>query len=898
MVKIIVDGKEFEVDESHNLLEALLALGEDLPYFCWHPELGSVGACRQCAVVQYMNPDDERGRIVMSCMTPVIEGAIFSVRREQAADFRTSVIENLMVSHPHDCPVCEEGGECHLQDMTVMTGHRDRKYRHLKTTFENQYLGPFIGHEMNRCITCYRCVRYYQDYAGGDDLAAFASRDRVYFGRAEDGVLENEFAGNLVEVCPTGVFTDKTLAEHYTRKWDLSSSPAICQGCAVGCNIFVSERYGELRRIHNRYHGEINGYFLCDRGRFGGQYVNSENRIPNCGRKTSESTFTAIESTAAVDEIARLAKDASRVIGIGSARASVEANYALRQLVGSENYYSGLDQHEAAAAQLHLQALRSNVAIASLTEVEASDAVVILGEDTTNHAPRLALSLRQASRTRAKELAESSHIPLWHDAAVRTLAQDTRSPVYVITPGGDRLDDVGIPVRLSRAQIAATGFALAHALDATYPGAESDLTLVAQMAEVLRNAKRPLIVSGSSLKDRRIIEAALNVAAALTKINDQTRLALSGDESNPLLPALMAEQNLPGADEVQDVVIVLENDLHRRQGHDDLARMLANIKHLITIDHSDTFTASASDYVLPAATFAEAEGTYINNEGRAQRSYGAFRPAGDISASWQWLTAIAAACDKPAVANIDALLAACAAEIPSLAGIISAAPDAQFRDHGLKVSRMTHRYSGRTAMLADISVHEPQQPADEQSALAYSMEGVSASAPSSMQPYTWSPGWNSNQAISKFQDEIGGHLRNGDPGSLLFATGGETLPVFEPASGSVTETDLVPAHHIFATDEMTARSPAMASVAPRPFAQMNEKTAAGYGVTGGDGLRCQAGEFALSMQVVIDNRVADNSVLCLLDNRSVSLFLDKPEIARDPDWTPQGETDVIISDRT
>ncbi len=113
-----------------------------------------------------------------------------------------------------------------------MAGHTARRYRGRKRTFENQYLGPFLNHEMNRCITCYRCVRFYRDYAGGDDLAAFGSRDRMYFGRAADGVLENPFAGNLVEVCPTGVFTDKPASKSYTRKWDLQSAPSICPGCA------------------------------------------------------------------------------------------------------------------------------------------------------------------------------------------------------------------------------------------------------------------------------------------------------------------------------------------------------------------------------------------------------------------------------------------------------------------------------------------------------------------------------------------------------------------------------------------------------------------------------------------------------------------------------------------
>ncbi len=214
MPTIIIDGKEFEVSEGRNVLQAALDHNLDLPYFCWHPAMGSVGACRLCAVKQYRDETDETGQLTMGCMTPAIDGARVSIADPEAARFRRSVIEWLMINHPHDCPVCDEGGECHLQDMTIMTGHAQRRYRGRKRTYRNQYLGPFIHHEMNRCIQCYRCVRFYNDHAGGNDLGVFASRDRVYFGRTEDGVLESPFAGNLVEVCPTGVFTDKTSRRH------------------------------------------------------------------------------------------------------------------------------------------------------------------------------------------------------------------------------------------------------------------------------------------------------------------------------------------------------------------------------------------------------------------------------------------------------------------------------------------------------------------------------------------------------------------------------------------------------------------------------------------------------------------------------------------------------------
>src|SRR5271157_3489445 len=277
---LTIDGKRYEVEaEGKNLLAVSLSLGLNLPYFCWHPVLHSVGACRQCAVKLFKDAADTRGRIVMSCMTPVQDGMRLSVEDPEARAFRGEITEWLMVNHPHDCPICDEGGECHLQDMTVMTGHVYRRYRFTKRTYNNQYLGPFVNHEMNRCIQCYRCVRFYRDYAGGRDFDVFAAHNHVYFGRHEDGVLENEFSGNLVEICPTGVFTDKTFKRHYSRKWDLQTAPSVCVHCGVGCNTIAGERYGSLRRMQNRYNGAVNGYFLCDRGRYGYEFVNAERRI-------------------------------------------------------------------------------------------------------------------------------------------------------------------------------------------------------------------------------------------------------------------------------------------------------------------------------------------------------------------------------------------------------------------------------------------------------------------------------------------------------------------------------------------------------------------------------------------------------------------------------------------
>ena len=390
MATVYVDNKPYSMNPDENLLHGCLSQGLKLPYFCWHPALGSVGACRQCAVKQFRDEHDAHGRIVMSCMTPATEGTRISIADPEVVAFRAGIIEGLMLNHPHDCPVCDEGGECHLQDMTVMAGHNYRRYEFDKRTFRNQNLGPLVNHEMNRCIQCYRCVRYYRDYAGGNDLNAFASRNQVFFGRSDDGVLENEFSGNLVEICPTGVFTDKTLKRHYARKWDQQFAPSVCVHCALGCNTDAGERYGTLRRIINRYNHEVNGYFLCDRGRFGYEFVNSERRIREPLLKGQPISVPSAERRFRET----LAKD--RAIGIGSPRASLEANFALRTLVGSERFFSGMADDEARLVERILEILRHRpVRTPTLREIEESDAVLVLGEDVTNVAPRIALALRQ-----------------------------------------------------------------------------------------------------------------------------------------------------------------------------------------------------------------------------------------------------------------------------------------------------------------------------------------------------------------------------------------------------------------------------------------------------------------------------------------------------------------------
>ena len=794
---------------------------------------------------QYQNAEDTRGRLVMSCMTPASDGTFISIDDAEAKQFRESVVEWLMTNHPHDCPVCEEGGNCHLQDMTVMTGHSFRRYRFTKRTHRNQDLGPFISHEMNRCIACYRCVRYYKDYADGTDLGVYGAHDNVYFGRPEDGTLESEFSGNLVEVCPTGVFTDKTHSERYNRKWDMQFAPSICQQCSIGCNISPGERYGELRRIENRYNGTVNRYFLCDRGRFGYGYVNLKDRPRQPVQRRGDDLIT-LNAEQAMQGAADILRQSKKVIGIGSPRASIESNFALRELVGAENFYTGIAKGEQARLQMMLKVLREGgIHTPALREIESYDAVLILGEDITQTGARIALAVRQAVKGKAREMAAAQKVADWQIAAILNIGQRAKHPLFVTNIDDTRLDDIAAwTYRAPVEDQARLGFAIAHALDDSAPAVEglsSELKgKIDVIVQALAGAKKPLIVSGTM------------VARAVNSVG----LGMIGGGS---LEEALSELETGNA----DAVIVLENDLHRHASAARVDAALAKAPLVMVVDHQRTAIMEKAHLVLSAASFAESDGTVVNNEGRAQRFFQVYDPAyydakTVMLESWRWLHSLHSTVNNRQVdwTQLDHVIDAAIAALPQLAGIKDAAPDATFRIRGQKLAREPHRYSGRTAMRANISVHEPRQPQDKDTMFAFSMEGNNQpSAPRSQIPFAWAPGWNSPQAWNKFQDEVGGKLRHGDPGVRLIEASASGLEYFTavPASFQAEEGKwrIAPYYHLFGSDELSQRAPVFQSRMPQPYVKLNPADAAKLGVNEGAMVSFSVDGQALSLPLVI-----------------------------------------------
>jgi NADH-quinone oxidoreductase subunit G len=555
MPKLIIDNIEVEVPPGTNVLEAAKKIGVVIPHFCYHPALGSVGACRLCAMKFLEGP--VKG-IQMSCMIPAQDGMVVSTGDPDAVRMRSLVIEWLMTNHPHDCPVCDEGGECLLQDYTVAGGHGIRRYTGKKRTFIPQYLGETIEHEMNRCIECYRCVRFYQDYAGGGDFGVLGSARRVYFGRFADGALESPFSGNLVDICPTGVFTDKT-ARFRARYWDYEMAPSVCPHCSLGCNTTPAARYRELLKTMARRNDAVNGWFICDRGRFSNGAVNdpARPRKPLIDGREAEWDETLDALVIRLGEIIEL-YGAGSIALVGSPRLSMEACVLLPQLAELLEtdalcfFTDGADAERAAAATT---AAEAGIA-ASMAEVREADCIAIAGCDLLEEGPMMALAVRQAWRRGAKLFA---------------------------------VGDCG-SVRLEKTlAISVTPAADLHAV----PFAEHEHNVIICGEQ------------GGTLPDLATVSAfGARLALLLSGPNACGAALLAREHGGRSLAELLEGGKVKG-------VIAVEADI--------TPELLEGLPLIATLDWLPTSLVARSDIVLPVTSWVEMEGTFVNYEGRAQR---------------------------------------------------------------------------------------------------------------------------------------------------------------------------------------------------------------------------------------------------------------------------------------
>ncbi|HDZ3938681.1 TPA: NADH-quinone oxidoreductase subunit NuoG, partial [Escherichia coli] len=543
-------------------------------------------------------------------------------------------------------------------------------------------------------------------------------------------------------------------------------------------------------------------------------------------------------------------------IGIGSPRASVESNFALRELVGEENFYTGIAHGEQERLQLALKVLREGgIYTPALREIESYDAVLVLGEDVTQTGARVALAVRQAVKGKAREMAAAQKVADWQIAAILNIGQRAKHPLFVTNVDDTRLDDIAAwTYRAPVEDQARLGFAIAHALDNSAPavdGIEPELqSKIDVIVQALAGAKKPLIISGTNAGSAEVIQAAANVAKALKGRGADVGITMIARSVNSMGLGIMGGGSLEEAlTELEtgraDAVVVLENDLHRHASATRVNAALAKAPLVMVVDHQRTAIMENAHLVLSAASFAESDGTVINNEGRAQRFFQVYDPAYYDSKtvmleSWRWLHSLHSTLLSREVdwTQLDHVIDAVVAKIPELAGIKDAAPDATFRIRGQKLAREPHRYSGRTAMRANISVHEPRQPQDIDTMFTFSMEGNNQpTAHRSQVPFAWAPGWNSPQAWNKFQDEVGGKLRFGDPGVRLFETSENGLDYFTSVPARFQPQDgkwrIAPYYHLFGSDELSQRAPVFQSRMPQPYIKLNPADAAKLGVNAG-----------------------------------------------------------------
>lgn len=621
MPRLIIDSMEVEVPEGTKVIDAAERLGIVIPRFCYHEALGTAGACRVCAVKFIQGPF--KG-VQMSCMIDAQDGMVVSTTDEEAVAFRKQVIEWLMINHPHDCPVCDEGGQCLLQDETVSGGHGIRRYEGKKRTYKDQYLGPFISHEMNRCIHCYRCSRFYREYSGYRDLGPMQIANKVYFGRFKEGILESPFAGNLADLCPTGVYTDKT-SRYRVRRWDLDRSPSICIHCSLGCNTVANARYRELMRVEARPNRHVNGYFICDRGRFGYPYANLPER-PR--RPVVEGGEVSLED--ALQAAAGRLRNAppETVACLGSLRTCIENQAVLKRLCtrlgwSSPAYFT--DPSTAATVRSAISRLKPEWTT-SLQEVEKADFILAVGADPINEAPVLALAMRQAFRKGgAVAVLDPRPIFLPFDFMSIPTALSEMNEIlssFSMKPGS-RGKKKTSRSRKSRSEAGVAGGRVSSPID--LEGLQSTV------ASRLLDSRKPVIVLGTDLVSTDTIQAAAALVDSLRGKGADARIFTLLPGPNAFGAALMHDGSMTLAGIVEGMesgrirnLLVVESDLFWNYPHQKrLERALESIDSLILLDYLPSKTWRKASVFLPTSTIFEMDGHFINSTGQFQFAHAA-----------------------------------------------------------------------------------------------------------------------------------------------------------------------------------------------------------------------------------------------------------------------------------
>ena len=672
-----IDGKEVRAQEGAMLVDAAKQGDVEIPYFCYEPKLGQpVGACRMCLVEIEGIP-----KLQTSCSTPVRDGMIVNTTSDRVKHAQNAIVEFLLVNHPLDCPVCDKGGECPLQDISFGWGAGRSRFiepkRHFKKPLE---LSPLVAIDRERCILCYRCVRFSQEVAEDHQLVFLDRADHTFVGTHDGHPYVAPFSGNIIELCPVGALTS-TAYRFRARPWDVEQSGTVCTLCPSQCNVQLTIRDDvKVVRVLARDNEEVDDGWLCDKGRFGYQSFGSPDRITTPLARIGGFLRETSWERAIAEAASLLDKAGSRTVACVGGEATNEEGFLvqhlLRQGLSSPHVISG------GPAGAHARALARVDLSARVSDIDHADAILVLDTELVDEAPILDLRVRKAVRRNGASLVVASSRPSSLDSAA--------SAALRFAPGAAEaaLGALAAALGSPRADAGALDdlAASARAQEGFIPGATSSgpspADAVRACAQILRGAGDVVVVWGE-----RVLAGGRGTQAgqALLAMADALGIA---DKPESGMIGIPAETNGRGLREVgcaaglgpgltdadpqaadaasafaPEALLLLEADASE-------ADMAASGSVIAFAQFPSEALESQADVVFPAEVYAEKEGTITHPDGRVQRVRQAVGRQGETRAGWSVLAEL---CER-AGAGTGALSAAAvtgliAEAVPFYAGL-------------------------------------------------------------------------------------------------------------------------------------------------------------------------------------------------------------------------------------
>ena len=623
MIDIELDGKKVSVVEGSMVMHAADAAGTTIPHFCYHKKLSIAANCRMCLV------DIEKAPKPMpACATPVIQGMVVRTRSDKAIKAQKSVMEFLLINHPLDCPICDQGGECQLQDLAVGYGASSSRYDEEKRVVFHKNVGPLISmQEMSRCIHCTRCVRFGQEVAGVMELGMRHRGEHSEITTFVGQTIDSELSGNMIDICPVGALTSKPF-RYAARTWELSRRKTISPHDSTGANLIVQVKAQQVMRVVPLENEDINECWIADRDRFSYEALNSDQRLHTPMIKQG-GQWQAVDWTTALayvaDGLKRIqAEHGSAAIGaLGSAHRTVEELHLLARLVrglGSESIDHRSRHADFANTAATGKARWLGLPIAALSSL---DRALVVGSFLRKDHPLFAQRLRQAARKGGLVMSLSAVSDDW---AMPVAARITAAP----GAWAQALADVAAAVAAAKG-LAAPVAGQAHA--------EADA-----VAQALLSGERKAVLLGNAAAQHPQAGTLLALAQWIAAQTGATVGYLSADANTVGAQLVNALPGVGGLNAGQmlsqpmKALLLLDVEPTVDAADPSAAQAaLAGAGLVVVLTSFKDAAVPNADVLLPIAPFTETSGTFVNAEGRAQRFAGVVKPAGDSRPAWKVL---------------------------------------------------------------------------------------------------------------------------------------------------------------------------------------------------------------------------------------------------------------------